>query len=349
MPSFTIQRATAENVRHIPDLIFSVYGYTYESPWMYEPSKIMEAVDAGRVIFFLAVNSAGKPKGCLGLGFPFGARAIGYFTTLAIAPDVRGVESGFIFRDLTREVTRTASELSVKAGLRVIMSTEVTLHHLSQRLILRYGFVNCGIFLAWCPPWSDRTRDFQSVGSAQRAGCVPQRQAYYERRAEVISIRAFVSKIPAAQVCLPARYAGLLREVYRAARLPATFVGGRRPDGPAEVEERLDYVRSLGVIDVTRVGADTIAVIAGKMNRMRDGMLDLIHVYLPLTQGDISEQVEALAQQGFSYCTVIPVYRSGDVLVMQYLNGIESTLTEAQLFSPLAKTIFRRMQAGDSM
>ena len=343
MSSFAIQRVTAENVRHFPELIYSVYGYTYESAWMYEPAKIMEAVDSGRVIFFLAVNGAGKPKGCLGLGFPFGTRAIGYFTTLVIAPDVRGVESGFIFRDLTREIGRTASELAVKAELRVIMSTEVTLHHLSQRLILRYGFVNCGIFLAWCPPWSDRTREFQSVGSTQRTSSALPRQAYYERRAEVVSVRAFVTKIPAGQVCLPARYAGLLREVYRAAKLPANFIEGRRPDGPTEVEERLDYVRSLGVIDVTRVGADTIAVIGARMNRLREGMLDLIHVYLPLTQGDISAEVEALAQQGFRYCTVIPVYRSGDVLVMQYLNGVASTLTEDQLFAPLAKTIFRQM------
>ena len=39
------------------------------------------------------------------------------------------------------------------------------------------------------------------------------------------------------------------------------------------------------------------------MTRMREGMLDLIHVYLPLTQGDISAEVEALAQQGFRYGT----------------------------------------------
>ncbi len=340
---YTIKPLTTDNVVSFTELVYAVYGYTHEHFWMYQPDDALKAVADGRILFFVAEDEHEQVKGCLGLMFPYPAQSVGVLTTLLTSPDIRGIASGLLFKQLSEKVHRKAFELSETSNLRAMVSSEVTVHQVSQRLLEQVGFVPCGIFLAWVPGWAGRMRSFQSTLSGGRQGRAVPHTAMFERKAETVSVAVFKDLIKPYNVCAPRRFADLLKKIYEKLNLQVGYEPSAVPSGATEIASRFDYPRSLGVVDIVRVGADTKEAVFKKVENLKNGMLDLIHVYVPLSQCDINDIVDALVDTGFQYCTLIPQYSDGDVLVLQYLNGIKSHLAEEQLYSKMSKEIFRNL------
>lgn len=346
-PEFRIVPASRENIHGIPDLVFSVYGHTYESPWMYDPAQILSRIEARERHLFLALDDQDRVRGCLGMEFPFSTRAVGFFCSFLVDPAVRGLASGFIFKDLAEAVHACSGRLAREEGLRAILSSETVMHTLSQRYITAYGFRDCGVFLAWCPAWASRQRPGQFGSTVPRTSPAAAGETFRDRRAEIVSARVFPDLIPPYRVRFPAPFAGLLREIYEALGLPAAEGGPiPGPDPETVLQESVDPLRSLAVLDVLRAGADAASRILERSAHHGHGMADLVHVRIPLCRGDAGPIVEPLLADGFRFCAVLPALAQGDVLVLQRLNGVTSRVTESAIHADLGRRILRAATAG---
>jgi hypothetical protein len=116
----------------------------------------------------------------------------------------------------------------------------------------------------------------------------------------------------------------------------------------SEVDLRLDLRRSLAVIELVTVGKDAPEALRERFNHARDGMIDLIHVVIPLTEMDVGPAVMAMLDLGCVWGALIPFYRGHDAVVLQYLNHVEVDLQLPDLHSQLARRVMMEI-CGDGL
>lgn len=344
MSALQVASLTEATARSIPDLLYRGFGYTYFDEWMYHPDSILEKVRAGTHHFFVGLDEGGVARAIMGLRFPYPNKGVGDLGTLLTDPAIRGIESAQVLRQLLDAARETALHLVRQQGLRVLVSSEVTVHQLSQRLVANAGFVTTGMYLGWCPAWAERPRVQPADSSrGKKAGI---RKMLHGRRTETVSVRPFLKLFEPYAVSLPARFEKLLRLLYEELELPVSFVAPAPPAGRSRVECSLNHRRSLALVELVEVGSDAPQRLVESVDHYVAGQVDLVHVALPLGAGDVEPAIEALVAKGCQYAALIPCYRDSDVVILQYLNHVDPNLGESQLHSDLAKRIFRTLRTG---
>lgn len=342
-PAHRVIEIDHANVQLIPQLLYRVFGYTYTAVSLYSEAGVRAALDEGSH-FFVAVDDAGRPAGLLALRFTQPSRALAEVGVLAVDPVLSSAARGRVLRLLGQALSARSYEL-IEDGLRGLMSTEVTVHTLAQRLVMHFGFVTTGIYLGLAPAWAERLRNPPDERSRSRANGSASRLR--NRRTETVSALPFDKMIAPYAVALPARFDALLRTIYAGLQMPVSFEPGADPHGPSTVVEDLDLLRSRAVVRFSRVGDDAPAVALERVEHYRRGQIELIHVALPLTHVRVDDTVNALTAAGFSFGALVPLYAGDDALVLQFLNGVPVDITDADLHSPIAKLILRDiMQPG---
>ena len=83
-----------------------------------------------------------------------------------------------------------------------------------------------------------------------------------------------------------------------------------------KVRSRVDFMRGIASIHVQEMGSDTTDAVVDLLRHYRNGLVDLIHVILPLS-GDINSVVERLVEAGCGFGALLPQYGEDPHLVMQ--------------------------------
>ena len=344
--TFQVKEVTPDTAHLVPPLLYSVFGYSYTDDTLYEVAGVVAAVSGGNQIIFLGMDGSGRARGLLAMRFSFPSTALAELGMLLVDPELPVPQSGKLLQMLGGRLTREAHTLARTRGLRGLISTEVTVHTMTQRLVQRFGFVSTGIYLGWAPSWAERLRAPPSErlrGSAmsrrrQEPGCE-------RRRTETVSALPFDKMVQPYAIALPTRFAACLRTVYKKLGLPVTFVPAVPARGRSAVVEQLSLRRSRVLVELTDVGSDAPGLLLERLAHYRDGMVDLIHFALPLRTPDLDPSVETLVAAGCRYAALIPLFRGDDVLVIQYLNQVEVDLTENDLHCELARMLFRELIA----
>jgi hypothetical protein len=337
LSQFRAIELTEKDAHLVPPLLGRVFGYTYFSQELYETAGVISALRSGANIFFISINAAGDACGLLAMRFSFPTRAIVELGTLCIDPALQPAASGHVLRLMTDALTARVAGLTRGEGLQGLISTEVTIHRLTQRLVQQFGFVSTGIFLGWTPAWAERLR----VAPNDRSAPARRRKHRMLRRTETVSARPFHKRLIPSQVALPHRYAGPLRTIYSALKMPVSFVAPGAVPAESLWSEMVDIRRGRAVVECRHIGRDAAAFALQRLGHYRDRLIDLIHFVVPLGPIASDALVEALVEAGCTYAALVPLYRHHDALVLQYLNDVAIELSEDDLHSPLAKMLYR--------
>lgn len=350
--ALVVKRVTIREAHLLPRLLHSVFGTTYFDTSLYEVEGVCAAVEGGSAIFFIVV--AGEPSralGVLAMRFCYPSRAVAELGMLAVDPELSPIASSAVLRALSGALNRVAREMARDVGLRCLVSTEVTVHQLTQRMVAQFGFVCTGMYLGWAPPWAEQLRALPT----ERKRCKPAlaARAMTLRRTETVSVLPFDKMIEPYDVALPSCLAKWLKQLITALRMPVRIVEGLAAQGASSLVETRDLRRSRILLEVTVVGADCSEVVSTRVATLLADAADLVHVALPLTRVDINAMVEMLLHAGLRYAAWLPLYRGHDVIVFQHVCAPMATLTSDDLHSPLAKTLFedlvqRRAIMGDA-
>lgn len=338
MPEYRAVEVTVDTAELVPPVFYQVFGYTYFDAEMYRPDAVAAAVAGGRLVAFVAVDPGGAARGYVGVRFRFPAPDLAEVGPILVDPAVGPAEGGQILRALTGAVSAAAAELARRRGLRAFATLNSTCHQLTQRLVGQMDFVATGLFLAWLPAWDERVRrpvHQRSHGDRPRAG----------RRTEAVAVRPFRQLCEPRTVAPPRRLRSVLELVYGDLRLPVSFGPGLAARGTSEITAAVDPGCGRAVVELVRVGADAADALVDRLEHYRDGMLDVIHIALPLTRAEIGPAVDALLSAGCRYAAVLPFYREHDVLILQYLNGIGIDVRETDLVTEAARRLLREIIA----
>ena len=103
--------------------------------------------------------------------------------------------------------------------------------------------------------------------------------------------------------------------------------------------------RGLARIEVDRVGADLEEVVTQRFRELCLRRVDVIHVDLPLDDANAMATVDALCALGLFFGAIIPEFRNGDVLRLQYLNNVALDLDRLVLYADEAKQMLEHIVA----
>ena len=340
---FRIIEVTQQTAHLIPPLLYRVFGYTYTDHSLYCQEGVAESVMTGRNIYFAAIDEvSGEALGVLALRFTFRPDMLAELGMLAVDPAVCPATSGKMLLMLRDALRRKAQILAREKTLRCLLSTEVTVHTLTQRLVEQFGFATTGIYLGWTPSWAERLRSPPSERLGHSATTAAARGV---RRTETVSALPFDKLVPPYPVAVPESLEPMLRRIYDSLQLRVGFVRGTPPEGYSTLTEDLDLRRVRAVLELTRVGSDAVDLLQERLDHYAAGRVDLVHIALPLTGTDLEPVVAALRASGALYAALLPLCRGYDVLMLQVVNAPFAPLAEGDLHSSIAKELFREVVA----
>jgi serine/threonine-protein kinase RsbW len=210
-------------------------------------------------------------------------------------------------RGIARRVAVGLAQQAIALGLVGVHDYPVTVHAATQRIGAGFG-VDTGLMLANMP--GDVV--FQEMETP----------APGSRTSSVIRWLPF-GRAPERSVYLPERYRAQLEALYAEANLQRTV---QEPDGhlaehESELERSYDERRQILRLLVTRAGSDLASRVETATHEAeRLGGL-VAHVDFSLSDPATPAATEVLRTQGFSFAGLLPEYRDGDVLRMQWLGS----------------------------
>jgi len=279
-------------------LIRCCYGETYIDPSFYSETMVGELLASGRLHSIGAFTEAGQLAGHMGIS----VRAHGGSTADAgmtlVDPALRG-------RGIARRVAVGLAQQAMVLGLVGVHDYPVTVHAATQRIGAGFG-VDTGLMLANMP--GDVV--FQEMETL----------APGSRTSSLIRWLPF-GVAPARSVHLPGRYREPIEALYAEASLERTVLRSdeRLGEHASELEHSYDERRKILRIAVTRAGSDLAAGVEAETREAAKRGALVAHVDLPLSDPAAPAATEALRTQGFSFAGLLPEYRDGDVLRLQWL------------------------------
>lgn len=280
-------------------LIRRCYGETYIDPSFYRPATVKELLRRGCLHSIGAFAEDGQLVGHMGISLrPYGGITADAGMTL-VDPAFRG-------RGIARRVAMGLAQQSMALGLVGVHDYPVTVHAATQRI--GAGFVvNTGLMLANMPA----DVEFQEMENPVEGA----------RTSSLVRWIPF-SLAPQRKVHLPAPYREQIEALYAEAYLSRTIFepDNRIGGGASELDCSYDGRRQTLRIAVTRAGRDLGAKVDAEIRGSVDRGSLIAHVDLRLGDAVTPAAVEMLRAQGFSFAGLLPEFRDGDVLRMQWLS-----------------------------
>ena len=297
----------------IAKLIYRNYAYTYYKHLFYEPHKVREANNSGKVHSVVALYDD------LVIGH-FALVKNPYSQSAEIA--VATVDPRYKRMGIMNAMFDYLIEEAKKLGYRAIWGEAVMLHPYSQQANLRHGMCETAVILGEVP--SDMT--------------IERNLKHLQRSAAMVAYLLF-DTVPR-RLHLPGRYASNILKVYGDARLAVTEgLLDYEPRDP--VEHRINTLLNVGIIRFEALVDEKIIVDA--LNELITEHCDMLYADINLHRIEaIDNLIEILNRHRFFYSGVMfAYYDNEDYLRLQRKNS--SQIEEEQLvcYSENVKEMFR--------
>ena len=293
-----VRLVAPEEASHLVGLIQRCYGETYIAPSFNSEAAVDELLRSGQLHSIGAFTERGELVGHMGIALrPHGGITADAGMTL-VDPAFRG-------RGIARRVAVGLAQQAMALGMVGVHDYPVTVHAATQRIGAGFG-VDTGLMLANMP--ADVV--FQEMETPSPGA----------RTSSLIRWLPF-GLAPERTVYLPKRYRAQIEALYADALLSRSVVeSDERPTRrESELERVYDERRQTLRVAVTRPGSDLADKVGAEtLGAAKHGGL-VAHIDLPLADPATPAASEALRAQAFFFAGLLPEYRDGDVLRMQWL------------------------------
>lgn len=288
---YTVRRFAPEDAAGVARAFYLTYGYEYDLPAVYVPSRLIELNDSGRYVSIVAIDAAGDVAGHYALSREDG-RPVADACGAIVLPAHRG-------RDLLNKLRNRAEEEAVALGLAGYYSEPVTDHPRTQHASESFGAKACGITLGEAPR-SFIARHMELSATSQRQSCMLYVKPLQKREARVI--------YP------PPQHGAIVAAIYDELHLPVTVSDGRAPAAERGVfHTAITRADGIATIDIISTGRESAELIRQTVDDLRaTNRLGAIYASLPLEDSGTPALCEALERSGFFFSGVGPWMLDGN-------------------------------------
>jgi serine/threonine-protein kinase RsbW len=315
-----VRLLVSEEAPLLVQLIRNCYGDTYIDPKFYDEQVVSDLLRSARLHSIGAFDENGRLVGHMGISLRPQPGITADAGMTLVDPEFRG-------RRIALRVAAGLAKQSMALGLIGVHDYPVTVHAATQRIGAGFG-VDTGLMLANLPG-DVRFEEMETPAPG-------------ERTSSLIRWLPF-GLAPERSVYLPDRHRLQIEALYAAAFLSRSTQAGTThlEEVPSELERSYDARRQTLRIAVVRAGDDLVERLDSERRQAVELGGLIAHVDLPLGQPTTPVASEALREIAFSFAGVLPEYRDGDVLRLQWL----ADSVDEGAFSVLASDSSRALQA----
>lgn len=293
---YTIRRFRDEDAGGVARAFYQNYGYAYDLPAVYAPSRLAELNHSGRYLSLVAVGASGEIVGHYALAREEGSPVADACGAIVL-PEHRG-------RNLLNRLRDAAELEAIGLGLAGYYSEPVTDHPRTQSASESFGAKACGITLGEAPR-NFLARHMELTVTAQRQSCM-------------LYIKPLKSR-EARRVFMPPHHREMIERIYAQLDLPITIGEGLSPKGRGTFRSGIVRGDRIATIDVETIGAETGTLVNQAVEDLRKVRgLGAIYVSLSLEDPSTPSLCGAIESLGFFFAGVGPWMLDGkDALRLQ--------------------------------
>jgi hypothetical protein len=283
---YTVRRFEPQDAPGVARAFYLTYGYAYDLPAVYVPSRLVELNESGRYVSIVALDAAGEVVGHYALSREDNA-PIADACGAIVLPAHRG-------RDLLNKLRDRAEEEAIALGLAAYYSEPVTDHPRTQHASESFGAKACGLTLGEAPR-SFVARHMALSTTSQRQSCMLYVKPLQLRELQVIYA--------------PPHHRAMVEAIYDELQLPVTLTAeSQSPEaGRGSFHTAITRADGIATIDVESIGSEMVELITQAVGDLRaTNRLGAIYATLPLEDPGTPGLCEALECVGFFFSGVGP-------------------------------------------
>ncbi len=285
-------------------LTYRAYGYTYTG-LAYLPEKLKEQLEFGYMKAVVVFNSTGLLIANLGLFFDKPGAKVADSGMAIVDPRYRG-------HNLFKRMKSFAIEHGRETGMYGLYSESVTIHPYTQKGNITLGAKEIGCLIAFIGEHIT-FKKINEDGLSQRQAVM----LYYLK----------IGQEPERTVFVPQIYCDFITDIYNQLGLKRSVI--TQSDGLPFEEPGVSVLTTsfkpdfnIATIVVEQYGTDIVPRIRTTVKEFCIKKIDSIYLELPLCYQQTIDYVNDFRKMGFFMGGVIPEFRNGDVLKLQYLNNL---------------------------
>lgn len=297
------------------------YGDSYDAAWVYDVDEIRRRLTSGTMRSIVGVDGDGDVVGHLALDRRRADAPAGHAGQAVVDPRYRG-------HHLFTTLKRTLAEWCTGAGMLGMYSEATAAHPYSQAAIIKLGGHETGFLLGYIPAQVNYIA-IENVPAARR---------------QSVALLWLTTNPPSSRcVHPPAWHRDILAKVYEHNGLvrevvPPDAVPALRGTTRWSVVEHPDHNESMVTIEV--MGADVVDALATVLASEAEQGRDVVHVELSLADpATAALPVEVHDELGVFFGGVVPELHDGDVLRLQWLNGVEADPSDVTVVSDFGREL----------
>jgi len=294
---YSIRRFEPKDAAGVARAFYLTYGYAYDLPAVYVPSRLIELNESGRYVSIVAIDADGDVAGHYALSRECDA-PIADACGAIVLPAHRG-------RNLLNKLRDRAEDEAIALGLAAYYSEPVTDHPRTQAASESFGAKACGITLGEAPR-NFIPRHMELSATTQRQSCM-------------LYIKPLQRREPRT-IYPPPRHRAIIVAIYDRLQLPVTVAEPRAPVAKrGAVHTAITRADGIATIDIATIGLETAELIGQTIEDLRaTNRLGAIYVSLALEDPGTPALCEALEHSGFFFSGVGPwMLGGGDSLRLQ--------------------------------
>lgn len=322
-----IRLARPEDADSLARCFYTAYGDSYDHAWVYKPDAIRRRWSEQAMVSVVGVAPDSDVVGHLAANFPGRDSKVAEAGQAVVSPRYRGHH---LFESMKKRLAGWAGD----AGLYGLFSEATTAHPYSQRGNLSLGAHEMGFLFDYIPG----TVDYKQIG----VGTEPRRKT-----AALMYLRT--NREPERLVHLPPVFQSVAMRVYdNAGFARAAGTGEGSPsDATCRVTVHHDRDHNAALLHLKSVGADACETIATHLEALKREGVACVYLDLPLADPDVPVHGADLTDLGFTFSCILPEVRDdGDVLRLQYLNGVDLQIDEIATSSEFGRELLAEIAAG---
>lgn len=324
---FCIRLMKPEEAIEISRCIYRTYKYTYLNEDLYFPERIEAMNRDGRMVSSVAVT----PRDEIIAHFALLPRPNGKVSEIGVAvvdPKYRG-------RGIMQLLLNYLIEQAKGGGFIALFGNAFTMHTVSQKTNLKFGFHETALELGALPPESIQ----------------PMRERALKGAGHVISYFNYIGEAEKYKVFLPPRHKDMLEKIYGKLGIKRSFESGRGfSEGRLPEESALQLsikpFHRTATIEVTGYGSDLERRVEAKLVELQNKGFNALYLELPLKDPLTASATERLEELGFFFSGLLPDYSGGDTLRLQYYNT-DVFYDEIETSSPFAMELVNYIKLLD--
>ncbi|HLV93339.1 MAG TPA: ATP-binding protein [Aequorivita sp.] len=299
--TYTFRPFEPKDAIEVVKCAYESYGYTYVYEHIYYPERVKALNEKGDLISFVAEADDGVVCGHMAL-----VKTEGYDSMyeLGLAMTKQQYRGGNIFTQLLNMLYEEIE----KRNIHSVFGQCVTTHTYSQRGPIKTGMKPSALLPAYVP----NDLSFKNISEAGQ-----------QRSAVLIVNRIFVQR-EECEVYLPKKYVPISEAIFsnlKVKRKIITNVG--YPESEKSIANlTVNSNLKMAKIDFKMYGNDFIQVVKNMIHQLKKENIAMAEAFVNISNKDAIVIMASIEMLGFRFSGVMMGSPTGDIAILQYLNGI---------------------------